>query len=112
MTPKRPSRGIKAQIEREIKALDRERARLVAARAELERDKPLRISQDDVAAFLAAHPGSTYIEIADGLRTLPRNIAAHLNRGRRPGGSGPMAASGASQIKADENDAEKKGSRR
>ena len=85
MTPKRPSRGLKAQIDREIKALDRERARLVSARAELDRDKPLRISQDDVAAYLAEHPGCTYIEIANGLGTLPRNIAAHLNRGRSAG---------------------------
>jgi len=82
MARKPPSRGLKAQIDGEIKALDRERARLVAARAALER-KPLRISQDEVAAYLAEHPGSTYIEIANGLGTLPRNIAAHLHRGQR-----------------------------
>ena len=85
MPPKRPSRGLKAQIDSEIKALDRERARLVAARAALERDHPPRISQEDVASYLAEHPGSTYIEIADGLGSLPRNIAAHLNRGQKAG---------------------------
>lgn len=85
MTPKRPSRGLRAQIDREIKALDRERGRLVAARAALERGRPQRISQEEVAAYLAEHPGSTYIEIADGLGALPRNIAAHLHRGQKAG---------------------------
>ncbi len=85
MTPKRPSRGIRAQIDREIAELDRERARLVAARTALDKDKPPRISQEEVAVYLAEHPASTYIEIADGLGTLPRNVAAHLNRGRVAG---------------------------
>jgi len=85
MARNRPSRGIKAQIENEIAELDRERARLVAARSALERDTPKRFSQDDIAAYLAEHPGSTYIEIADGLGTLARNIAAHLNRGKAAG---------------------------
>ena len=85
MAPKRPSRGLKAQIDEEIAALDTERARLVAARAALERDKPRRFSQDDVAAYMEQHPGSTYLEIAEGLRALPRNIAAHLNRGKAAG---------------------------
>jgi hypothetical protein len=85
MARKRPSRGLKAQIDTEIVELDRERARLVAARSALERDKPQRFSQEDVASYLAEHPGSTYIEIAEGLRALPRNIAAHLNRGKAAG---------------------------
>ena len=85
MTPKRPSRGLIAQIDSEIRELDRERARLAAARAALARKRPPRISQDEVAEYLAAHPASTYIEIAEGLRSTPRNIAAHLNRGRVAG---------------------------
>jgi hypothetical protein len=85
MTPKRPSRGLRAQIDSEIKQLDKERARLLAARTALDRDRPRRFSQDDVAAYLARHPGSTYIEIAHGLGSTPRNIAAHLNRGRISG---------------------------
>ena len=85
MTPKRPSRGLRAQIDREIKELDRERARLVAARTALDRNRQPRISQEEVAAYLAEHPASTYIEIADGLGTLPRNIAAHLHRGQKVG---------------------------
>ena len=77
MTPKRPSRGLIAQIDSEIRELDRERARLAAARAALARKRPRRLSQDEVADYLGEHPGSTYIEIADGLRSTPRNIAAH-----------------------------------
>ena len=85
MPPKRPSRGLKVQLDRQIRDLDKERARLVAARVELERDKPRRFSQDDVAAYLAEHPDSTYIEVATGLGASPRNIAMHLNRGKAAG---------------------------
>lgn len=85
MARKRPTRDLKAQIDEEIAELDRRRARLFAARAALEADKPRRFTQDDVAAYLQAHPGSTYIEIAQGLGAIPRNIAAHLNRGKAAG---------------------------
>ena len=85
MARKKPSRGLKVQIDQQIAELDSERARLVAARAALERDKPKRLSQDDIAAYLQEHPGSTYTEIAEGLKALPRNIAAHLNRGKTAG---------------------------
>jgi hypothetical protein len=85
MPPKRPSRGLKAQIDREIKHLDRERDRLVAAREALERNKARRISQDEVAAYLAEHPGSPYLKVADGLGASPPNIAMHLNRGKAAG---------------------------
>lgn len=85
MARNRPSRGLIEQIDREVAELDKERGRLLAARAELKRDHPPRISQEEVAAYLAEHPGSTYIEIAEGLHSLPRNIAAHLNRGQNSG---------------------------
>lgn len=85
MARKQPSRGLKVQIDQQIAELDSERARLVAAREALERDKPPRLSQDDIAAYLQEHPGSTYTEIAEGLKALPRNIAAHLNRGKTVG---------------------------
>ncbi len=84
MPPKR-SRGIRAQIDREIMNLDNERARLVAARAALERDRPRRFSQDDIAAYLAEHPDSTYTEVAEDLGAAPTNVAAHLKRGRQTG---------------------------
>ena len=102
MAPKRNSLGVKAQLDREIKDLDRERARenkelderrarLVAALAVLDgktiapQAKRRRISQDDVADYLAEHPGSTYLEIAEGLGASPTVIAAHLNRGKSVG---------------------------
>ncbi len=85
MPPRKPSRGLRAQIDREIADLDRERARLVAARAALDRDVAPRISQDDVAAYLTEHPGSTYTGIAEGLGSKPTNIAGHLKRGKQAG---------------------------
>ena len=85
MKQKRPSRGLRDRIDREIAELDRERARLAAARAALDRARPTRISQEEVARFLAEHPGSTYLEIAEELGALPRNIAAHLHRGAKAG---------------------------
>lgn len=102
MAPKRRTFGPKAQLDREIKELDRERAReikalddkrarLVAARAALDgkavspQSKARRISQDEVAAYLAEHPRSTYLEIAEGLGAAPTIIAAHLNRGQKAG---------------------------
>ncbi len=80
-----PSLGIRAQIDREVRELDKERARLLAARAELDRDRTQRFSQDDVAAYLAEHPDSTYTEVADGMGAAPTNVAAHLKRGRQAG---------------------------
>lgn len=85
MARKSPSRGLKAQLDREIADLDRERARLVAARAALKRTQPKRFSQEEIAAYLGEHPASTYTEIAEALGALPRNIAAHLNRGKAAG---------------------------
>ncbi len=84
MPPKR-SLGIRTQIDREIRDLDKDRARLVAAKAALDRDRPRRFSQDDVAAYLAEHPDSTYTEVATGLGAEPTNVAAHLKRGRQAG---------------------------
>lgn len=100
MPAKRNTLGVKAQLDREIKEVDRERAReikelderrarLVAARAALDgkavapKTKTRRFSQDEVAAYLASHPASTYIEIAEALGALPTNVAAHLNRGQK-----------------------------
>ncbi len=91
MARKRKSLGVKAQLDREIKALDSERERLVTARAALDgktvapRGKPRRFSQEEVAAYLASHPASTYLEIAEGLGAAPTNVAAHLNRGQKAG---------------------------
>jgi hypothetical protein len=65
-----------------------ERERLLAARAALTGEKPssrgnARISQDDVAAFLAEHPDSWPADIAAALDVPVTNVSAHLYRGKR-----------------------------
>ena len=86
--PPRPQRlPSRRQLDRAIKRVEHEHARLLAARATLDvmREKKPRFSQDDVAAFLAGHPGSTYTEIAAGLGAPAVNVGAHLTRGRKAG---------------------------
>ena len=79
----RASRGVLAEIDDKLSALDgelstydgllAERDRLRAARAALTGDGPApQISQDDVAAYLAAHPGSRAGVIASGARCAAR----------------------------------------
>jgi DNA invertase Pin-like site-specific DNA recombinase len=91
MPPSRRSLGVRAQLDREIRELDRERERLLAARAALEgkavipQARPPQITQDQVAAYLAEHPNSRYTEIATALGARPTVIAAHLNRGQKSG---------------------------
>lgn len=77
----------RSQLDREIRRVEREHARLLAARATLDviRKKRPRFSQDDVAAYLAEHPESTYTEIAAGLGAPAVNVGAHLKRGRQAG---------------------------
>jgi hypothetical protein len=83
--------GPRAQIDREIRDLDKDRARLVAARAILDgqavmtKPRPPRVSQDDVADYLREHPGSTYLEVANGMGISPTTAAGHLKRGRKTG---------------------------
>jgi hypothetical protein len=65
----------------------RERERLLAARAALTGEAPkrgskARISQDDVAAFLAEHPDSWPADIASALEVPVTNVSAHLYRGK------------------------------
>jgi len=89
MPPRRHTLGVSRQLDRDIKRVEGERARLLAARAALDgeavipREKPRRFSQDDIAAYLAEHPNSTYNEIAQGLDASPINVAAHLSRGQK-----------------------------
>jgi hypothetical protein len=83
--------GIDEQLDRvarEQKALVAERERLLAARAALTgragagpaRGK--RISQDDVAAYLAEHPGSTASQVAEALGVPATNVSTHLYRAK------------------------------
>jgi DNA-directed RNA polymerase specialized sigma24 family protein len=60
-----------------------ERERLHAARATLLGESPVgQISQDDVAAYLAEHPGSRAGEIAKALGVSAGRVSAHLYRAK------------------------------
>jgi hypothetical protein len=89
----RASRGVVAEIDERLKSLDEqlashedllaERSRLQAARATLLGESPTgQISQDQVAAYLAQHPGSRPGQIADALGVTPGRVSAHLHRGK------------------------------
>lgn len=89
-----PSRRIserRASLDKDIRELDEERERLIAARAALDgkavvpEARPPQISQDQVAAYLGEHPNSKYTDIAAALEARPTVIAAHLNRGQKSG---------------------------
>ena len=95
----RGARGVMREIDQELERIDkglsgyegllRERERLLAARAALSGTGPVkgsakgRISQDDVAAYLAEHPDSWPAEIAAALGVPVTNVSAHLYRGKR-----------------------------
>jgi hypothetical protein len=76
------------RLQREEQVLGRERERLLAARAALTgragagpaRGK--RISQDDIASFLAEHPGSLPAQIAEAFGVPVTNISTHLYRAK------------------------------
>jgi hypothetical protein len=94
----RGARGVMREIDQELERINkglsgyepllRERERLLAARAALTGTGPVksadrgRISQDDVAAYLAEHPGSWPAQIADALGVPVTNVSAHLYRGK------------------------------
>jgi CRP-like cAMP-binding protein len=75
-----------AQVERELeghKELLAERERLVRARAAMTGEPNVKqITQEDVAAFLAEHPGAKAGEIAEGLGVSSGRVSAHLFRGK------------------------------
>ena len=89
----RASRGVVAEIDEKLSVLDSElagyqellaeRDRLRAARAALMGEGPApQISQDDVAAYLAAHPGSRAGAIAKALGVPLARVSSHLYRGK------------------------------
>lgn len=89
----RASRSVVAEIDDRLKTLDEqlarheellgERERLRAARATLLGEAPAgQISQDDVAAYLADHPGSRPRQIAAALGVTAGRVSAHLFRGK------------------------------
>ncbi len=88
------SRGVVAEIDRKLAALDgelaryqellSERERLQAARSALlgEPHTPGQITQGDVADYLAGHPGSRAGEIAKALGVPLARVSSHLYRGK------------------------------
>jgi hypothetical protein len=90
-----PARGVVREIDQELRRLGKreqelsvERARLLAAgaaltgRASVGPARGRRISQDDIAAFLAENPGSWPAQIAQALEVPLTNVSAHLYRGK------------------------------
>ncbi len=87
------SRGVVAEIDERLKSLDAqlaahedlvaERERLRAARATLLGESPTgQITQDQVAAYLAEHPGSRPRQIAQALGVSSGRVSAHLYRAK------------------------------
>lgn len=76
-----------ARVEKDERALRKERERLLAARAALTGSASAvpgrkRTSQDDVAAYLHEHPGSSPSQIAAGLGVPVTNVSTHLYRAK------------------------------
>ena len=78
-------------MEKRISGYERllaERERLLRARAALtgepskEAARVKRVSQDEIAAFIEAHPGSLPAQIAEGLGVPVTNVSAHLYRAK------------------------------
>ena len=91
----RATRGVLGELDERLAALEgqlraydelvAERDRLLRARATLTGERPpakARVSQDEVAAYLAEHPGSRAKQIADALDVQLAAISSHLYRGK------------------------------
>ena len=87
------SRGVLGEIDRRLaeveqqleshKTLLAERERLVRARAAMTGESAVKqVSQEEVAQFLAEHPGARAGEIAEGLGVSSGRVSAHLFRGK------------------------------
>lgn len=87
------SRGVIAEIDRKLSALDGELSRYEGLVAERERLRQARaallgepaspqITREDVAAYLAEHPGSRAGEIAKALGVPLARVSSHLYRGK------------------------------
>jgi hypothetical protein len=89
------ARSVMREIDRELGRLEKwemaaanERSLLLSARAALAGEtgegpvRRRRVSQDDVAAYLAEHPGSWPADIAGALQVPATNVSTHLHRGR------------------------------
>jgi DNA-directed RNA polymerase specialized sigma24 family protein len=87
------SRGVVAEIDERLKTLEQElsvheqllaeRERLRAARATLLGESSTgQVSQDDVAGYLAEHPGAKPREIAQAFGVSSGRVSAHLYRAK------------------------------
>jgi hypothetical protein len=78
----------KARVE-EKQAVERVK-RLQAAQAALlgqpaPRKHARRLAREDIRDYLAKHPESLAVEIAEALRVPPTNVGTHLSNGKREG---------------------------
>jgi hypothetical protein len=89
------ARGVLREIDEQLNRLDNEeralgdeRQRLLAARVALTGKagggpaRGKRITQDDIAAFLAEHPGALPAQIAETLEVPVTNVSTHLYRAK------------------------------
>lgn len=87
------SRSVVAEIDRRLASVEKdlvgyeellaERDRLRAARATLLGKGPVgKISQDDIAGYLAEHPGAAPREVATAFGVSANRVSAHLMRGK------------------------------
>jgi hypothetical protein len=75
-------REVESELARHEELL-RERQRLLAARSTLLGEGPSgQITQDEVAAYLAEHPGARPRQIAMALGVTAGRVSAHLSRGK------------------------------
>jgi CRP-like cAMP-binding protein len=88
------TRGVLAEIDRRLgqieaeleghRALLAERDRLLRARATLLGEPPVaQVSQEDVASYLAEHPGARPGDVAKALGVSSGTVSAHLFRGKQ-----------------------------
>lgn len=93
------ARGVVREIDERLRRIDErlsayegllaEREQLQAARLALtgqvhvKASSAKRVSQDDIAEYLAAHPGSWPADIAGALGVPVTNVSQHLYRGKR-----------------------------
>jgi DNA-binding transcriptional ArsR family regulator len=97
MPPRRYALGAMREIDQELRkarAEEKDAAqrvkRLLAAQAALlgqpaPRKHRHRLAREDIRAYLAKHPGSLAIEIAEALGVPPTNVGTHLSNGKREG---------------------------
>jgi sugar phosphate isomerase/epimerase len=97
MPPRRYALGAIREIDQELRkarAEEKDAAqrvkRLLAAQAALlgqpaPRKHRRRLAREDIRDYLAKHPGSLAVEIAEALGVPPTNIGTHLSNGKREG---------------------------